>query len=374
MVGQLLARLIDSRRTAIFTRPAGMRTSGSGKGDSLLIINRGVGKVCYLKELPKYSAGPALMAALRQNIFCPAIPCAAGLRPIGRRRFGEMFTAIRSASNRRSIAADCVTAHLNQKRLPPIGIVFLRRHADQIAEPPPSDNGFAIRTSAGHASKVSPAAIIRTGMGKSITGTKRRISRSIAALVMPTDGTHESPAREIPPADNLMANDGVIRHLAELFGIERTCLGLNKAPVNRHLAMSCKYPALRSAATSPASTPWPRRSQRHSAHPQKEVTVNIDVLHRQWPWRRPPERVIETVQGSHQTQVLSDPLARVLCERVVVYGETNVAARRLVAFKFGFKIRRVARPPAQRDHSSKLAHRFQRRMHLKSSELRCRWS
>jgi len=156
-----------------------------------------------------------------------------------------------------------------------------------------------------------------------------------------------------------MADHGVVRHLTELFRIERTRFA-EQAAVDGHFAdvMQIARAAQRGNFAGIRAHGFANRS-RVAAHAQR-VAVKFTCFTSMAVANASKSAVIEAVQRRHQAQVLGYALGQRLSQRVVVDSQPNVAAQQIRGIQFRLQIGRVTRPPSQRDDSGELANRFER--------------
>src|SRR5215471_10521919 len=94
------------------------------------------------------------------------------------------------------------------------------------------------------------------------------------------------------------------------------------------------------------------------------MTVNVDVLDVDRGSEGLEGIVVETMQRSHQAQVLRDALGDGLRQDVILHGESDVTAKEVEGIEFAVFVVSIARSAAQRNDSSKTASSFQGRKAL----------
>src|SRR5437763_2589438 len=125
---------------------------------------------------------------------------------------------------RGAVASDGVASKLYQKSVNGMRIVLLRRQANNFADSASYRKRLAVGSFTRHRIKCVGQSDDAHRHGNILHQKPIRISRAIASLVMPANNLRNLRPGELDAADNLMADDSVIRHLAKFAGVKGTRL------------------------------------------------------------------------------------------------------------------------------------------------------
>ena len=125
--------------------------------------------------------------------------------------------------------------------------------------------------------------------------------------------------------------------------------------------MSCRYPALRSAATSLGLHAHGLADGGGVAADAQRVPVNVDVLYVDGGGKGFERVVVETVQRRHEPQIFRNTLRDGLRERVILNRQRDVAAEQFERIEFAVFVERIAGSAAESDDSGKASSGFQGR-------------
>ncbi len=124
--------------------------------------------------------------------------------------------------------------------------------------------------------------------------------------------------------------------------------------------MSCRYPALRRAATSLGLHAHGLADGGGVAADAQRVAVNVDVLYVDGGGEGFEGVVVETVQRGHEPQIFGNALRDGLGQRVILHGQRDVAAQQFECVEFAVFIERIAGTAAESDDSGQASSGFQR--------------
>src|SRR5947208_1272715 len=119
------------------------------------------------------------------------------------------------------VTAHGVATDLYEQRMHRVRIELFWRHAHDLTERASDRNRFAIRTRAGHGIKSVSQSDDAYRHGHVFHDESVGIPGTVSALMVRAHDFGDARPWELYPAHDLVANDGVIRHLAEFFRVER---------------------------------------------------------------------------------------------------------------------------------------------------------
>src|SRR5439155_23240244 len=93
----------------------------------------------------------------------------------------------------------------------------------------------------------------------------------------------------------------------------------------------------------------------------QRVPMNVHMLHINGCRKGLERRVVETVQGSHESQIFRDPLRQSLRQCLVLNSQRNVMAEQIQSFELVLFVERISLPAAQSRHPHQLASDLERR-------------
>src|ERR1700722_7999570 len=123
---------------------------------------------------------------------------------------------------RHAVTADGIAADLQKQSVHRIGIKFLWRQVHDFIQRTAERKTLAVRAITGHGVEGVRQTNDAHLHGHIFEKQAVRVARTVAALVVPAHDLRDAWPGKLNPSDNLMPHNGVFRHLAELFGIQRS--------------------------------------------------------------------------------------------------------------------------------------------------------
>src|SRR5262249_40753837 len=122
---------------------------------------------------------------------------------------------------RRAVAADGVTADLQEQGVYRVGVKLLRSEANDLRQRASQRNSIPVRALARHGVKSVGQSYDAHLHGNIFEDQSIGIAGTIAALVMPANNVRDTRPGKLNTADNLMTDHGVVCHFTKFLRVQR---------------------------------------------------------------------------------------------------------------------------------------------------------